>query len=206
MSASEVPESVRFKEIEHKFVVPDDFDLDALRSELKALGPTGTTVQDVRDVYYFTRHQPQYIYRHRCDQELQHLSVKSIERDSEVRLEVNLDLGQHRGDQQAAVEEFLATFDVVWRGVIDKQIEVYYFPDCEVVYYRAQADSRRVSCVEFEAVGAASLADALAILSRYEQRVGFASRERTAKTLVEILFPDESRRFRGQLAEAGSQL
>ncbi len=195
LPAAADPHSVQFKEIEHKFVVGDDLDRVALRSQLRDLKPVGTTVQSVRDVYYFTRHQPRYIYRHRCDKELQHLTVKSIEGDSEVRLEVNLDLGLHRGDQHEAVEAFLATLDVVWRGVISKEIEVYYFTDCEVVYYEATANSRTVKCVEFEAIHTSSVDKALEILNRYEHLVGFDERRRTAKTLVEILFPSEVRRF-----------
>ena len=183
----------RFQEIEHKFVVGDDFDLAALRRTLLRHGPAKTTSLAVRDVYYATEHQPGYIYRHRYDRELQHLSVKSLEADAEIRLEVNLDLGQHRGDQQAAVEAFLATLGVAWRGEIHKQIEVFYFPDCEVVYYQASADSRSVRCVEFEAVHASSILAAKDVLEKYEKLAGFAHRRRTTKTLVEILFPSDSR-------------
>ncbi len=187
--------STQFQEIEHKFVVGDEFDREALSSQLRQLKPLGTTVQSVRDVYYFARHQPRYIYRHRCDEELQHLSVKSIERDSEVRLEVNLDLGLHRGDQQETVEAFLATLEVVWRGVICKDIEVYYFADCEIVYYEATAAAETVKCVEFEAIHTPSVNEGLAVLDRYEHLLGFAARHRTNKTLVEILFPEEAHRF-----------
>lgn len=181
---------VRFKEIEHKFIVGEAFDLDSFRQVLQALEPVETTSQSVRDVYYLTRHQPGYIYRHRHDRELQHLTVKSLEADAEVRLEVNLDLGQHRGDQQEVVEAFLDTLGVVWRGVVKKEIEVYYFADCEIVYYAATAGSRTVHCVELEAIQKTSLEAALAVLDRYEQRIGFAARERTTQTLVELLYPE----------------
>ncbi len=190
----------RFKEIEHKFVVGDDFDLEDFRATMRGLGPVKTTVLGVRDVYYWSAHHPRVIFRHRYDRELQHLSVKSLEKDSEVRVEINLDLGQHRGDQQPAVQAFLETLDVAWRGEIEKEIEVYYFPDCEIVYYRASArevplarlrrDSRSVACVELEARGQDSIGEALAVLARYEQLTGFDNRSRTAKTLVEILFPE----------------
>ncbi len=179
----------RFKEIEHKFIVGDAFDRAAFRRTLEGLDPTGTTSQTVRDVYYLPKHPGSYIFRHRYDRELQHFTVKSLEDDSEVRLEVNLDLGQHRGDQQDAVEAFLATLGVSWRGVIHKEIEVYYFPDCEIVYYRASADSGTVACVELEAVEKRSVGEALDILARYEKRIGFASESRTTETLVELLFP-----------------
>jgi len=187
----------RFKEIEHKFIVGKAFDREAFRRTLEGLGPAGTTSQAVRDVYYLPRHPGRYIFRHRYDRELQHFTVKSLEDDSEVRLEVNLDLGQHRGDQQDAVEAFLATVGVSWRGVINKEIEVYYFPDCEVVYYRATADSGTVTCVELEAVEKRSVEEALDILARYEQRIGFVGESRTTETLVELLFPSVFDRSKG---------
>ncbi len=183
----------RFREIEHKFVVGEDFDLEEFRATMRGLGPARTTALAVRDVYYWSELHPRVIFRHRYDRELQHLSVKSLGEDSEVRVEINLDLGQHRGDQQPAVEAFLETLDLAWRGEIDKQIEVYYFPDCEVVYYRASArlrrDPRSVACVEIEARQQASIGDALEVLARYEQLIGFEGRRRTDRTLVEILFP-----------------
>ncbi len=180
---------VAFKEIEHKFVVGDDFDLTGFRARMRELGPDRTTALAVRDVYYWSEHHPGVIYRHRFDRELQHLSVKSLEPDTEVRVEVNLDLGQHRGDQQPAVEAFLDTLEIAWRGQIDKQIEVYYFPDCEIVHYRGTAASRSVACVELEARGHGSIDGALEILKRYEVLTGFDARRRTSKTLVELLFP-----------------
>ena len=185
-----------FREIEHKFVVGDGFDREGFRRRVRALDPRRTTELTVRDVYYLTRHPPGFIYRHRYDRELQHLSVKSLEADSEVRTEVNLDLGQHRGDQQAAVEAFLATLDVAWRGVVEKDIEVFYFPDCEIVYYRAAADGEAVCCVELEAVGATSVDEALAVLAAYEERIAFADRERTTKPVVELLYPRLADRLR----------
>ncbi|MEM7353635.1 MAG: 6-carboxytetrahydropterin synthase, partial [Acidobacteriota bacterium] len=57
------------------------------------------------------------------------------------------------------------------------------------VYYAARAGSRAVRCVELEAVGKSSLDEALATLEDYEGRIGFARRQRTGKTLVELLYP-----------------
>ena len=183
-----------FKEIEHKFVVGDDFDLEDFRACMQRLGPIKTTALPVRDVYYWSERHPRVVYRHRYDHELQHLSVKSLEDDTEVRIEVNLDLGQHRGDQQATVEAFLDPLEIAWRGEIEKQIEVYHFPDCEVVYYRGSAgggapETESVACVEFEARQPATIDDALEVLHRYEKLTGFGARRRTSKTLVELLYP-----------------
>ena len=186
----------RFQEVEHKYVVGDGFDLGEFRRAVDELLPMRTTSLSVRDVYYATAHQSGHLYRHRFDRELQQLTVKSLEEDSEVRLEVNLDLGLHRGDQQEAVEAFLATFGIVWRGVVRKEIEVYYFPDCEIVYYEASTDARSVRCVELEAVGQSSVEQAIKILDRYRKLVGFDGRQRTPKTLVEILFPAAGTAFR----------
>ncbi len=188
----------RFKEIEHKFVIGDDFDLEDFRTRMRSLGPEKSTALAVRDVYYWSERHRQVVYRHRYDRELQHLSVKSLEKDTEVRVEVNLDLGQHRGDQQPAVEAFLDTLEITWRGEIEKQIEVYYFPDCEIVYYRGSpgggqmgrtAEAESVACVEFEARRQDSIDDALEVLRRYEELTGFDARRRTSKTLVELLYP-----------------
>ncbi len=180
---------ITFKEIEHKFLVGDDFDLASFRTRLRGLNPTRTTALDVRDVYYWSAHHPRFIYRHRYDHELQQLTVKSVQADPEVRVEINLDLGRHRGDQRQAVEAFLGTLDVSWRGEIRKEIEVCYFADCEIVYYRARAAARSVACVEFEARRQSSISEALEVLRKYEQRTGFAKRQRATETLVELLFP-----------------
>ena len=42
----------RFKEIEHKYVVGDAFDLPRFRDTLAALGPHRTSAIRVRDCYY----------------------------------------------------------------------------------------------------------------------------------------------------------
>lgn len=185
----------RFHEIEHKFVVGDDFDADGLRYRLRQLGPQRETSCEVRDVYYLLEGRPGLIYRHRFDAELQHLSVKSFGGDTEARLEVNLDLGQHRGDQQATVEAFLGVAGVTWRGEVRKEIEVFYFNECEIVIYQAHANGhhRRLRCVELEARGATSLEAGLEVLTRWEERIGFADRQRTDAPLVALLYPEITR-------------
>ncbi len=180
----------RFKEIEHKFVVGEDFDLADFRARVRGLGPSKTVMLPVRDAYYWSERHPRVVFRHRYDHELQHFTVKSLEEDTEVRVEINLDLGQHRGDQQATVEAFLDTLEIAWRGEIEKEIEVYHFSDCEVVYYRGTTATESVACVEFEAHRQGTIDAALAVLAKYEELTGFDARGRTAKTLVELLFPD----------------
>ena len=179
-----------FKEIEHKFLVKNGagFDLATFRQQLQRLQPHRTVVQQVRDRYYILNKDRGFIYRHRYDQELQHLTVKSIGGDAEERLEVNLHLGQHQGDQRDAVERFLAVRGIAWAGTIHKAIEVFYFPDCEIVYYAAQGGGKNVQCVEFESTQAETLEEARATLRRYECATGFGDTVRETQSLAELLF------------------
>ncbi len=182
---------MRFTEVEHKFVVGDTFKPEVFALTLDALGPTRRTSLRVRDRYFMTgdgrtRH---FILRHRFDEELQQLTMKSLSADPEVRDEINLDLGHHRGDQSAQVDAFVARLGVVWSGVIHKDIDVWYFPDCEVVHYVATSTTRVVRCVEFEAIHHATLATALAVIERYEQATGFDPGTRSKQSLVDLLFP-----------------
>ena len=67
---------------------------------------------------------------------------------------------------------------------------MWYFPDCEVVYYQAATESRTVRCVEFEATHKDSLDEALAIVERYERATGFDGATRSRLSLPQILFPE----------------
>lgn len=190
---AEVPaDELRFKEVEHKFVVDEHFDLPRFRQAVAALGPARTGTVRVQDRYFLTaagraRH---FLVRHRYDAELHHLTIKALESDTEVRDEINLDLGHHAGNQAAAVDAFMERLGVTWRGALHKELEVWYFPDCEVVYYEAATPSRSVRCVEFEAKAPGSLAEALAAVERFERATGFAGASRSRLSLPQILFPD----------------
>ena len=52
-------------------------------------------------------------------------------------MEVNLKLDMRAGNQREVVAAFLRPLKVLWRGSVCKDIKVYYYPDCEVVYYIA---------------------------------------------------------------------
>jgi hypothetical protein len=182
---------MRFTEIEHKYVLDAGFDLATFRHTLEGLGPVRTNALQVRDRYFLTadgqaRH---YILRHRFDHELHQLTIKSLASDPEVRDEINLDLGHHKGDQAAQVDAFAARMGVVWRDELQKALEVWYFADCEVVHYVATSGARTVRCVEFEAIQQASVAEALAVISRYERATGFDAATRSRQSLVDLLFP-----------------
>ena len=184
--------TLQFKEIEHKFVVDDRFDLPHFRDAVAKLGPTRTSTVSVLDRYFLTEggRARRFLLRHRYDAELHHLTIKALGSDTEVRLEVNLDLGHHAGLQSAQVDAFMEQLGVTWRGTLNKELEVWYFPDCEVVYYQASTAARSVRCVEFEATRKDSLDEALAIVEGFERATGFAGAVRSHLSLPQILFPE----------------
>lgn len=184
--------TLRFKEIEHKYVVNGQFDRLRFRQAVTALGPIRTSTVSVQDRYFLTEggSARRFLMRHRYDAELHHLTIKSLETDNEVRVEINLDLGHHAGPQAAQVDAFMAQLGVIWRGELQKELEVWYFPDCEVVYYEASTPSRSVRCVEFEATLKDSLPAALATVARFERATGFDGASRTRESLPQILFPE----------------
>ena len=187
-------DALGFTEIEHKFIVDDRFDLRRFRLALDRLHPTRTSSVHVQDRYYLTdgASQGRFVIRHRYDEELHHLTLKTIADDTEVRTEVNLDLGHHAGDQHEAVEAFLDHLGIQWSGTLHKELEVWHFPDIEIVHYHASTDARSVRCVEFEATRKSSLAGALEIVRRYERATGFADRHRSRLSLPQMLFPEVS--------------
>ena len=183
---------LRFQEIEHKFLVDQDFDLQRFGASLEALGPTRTASLRVLDTYYLIAGSStgRFVIRHRYDEELHHLTLKTLEPDTEVRREINLDLGHHAGDQRAEVSAFLEQLSVAWSGSLEKDLRVWDFPDVEVVHYRATTGSRTVSCVEFEATRKPSVEAALQTIHRYEQATGFDKTDRSHSSLLQILFPE----------------
>jgi len=185
-------DALQFKEIEHKFIVDAQFDLPRFRQMVAKLGPTRTNTIGVEDRYFLTEggRARRFLMRHRYDAELHQLTLKSFESDTEVRVEVNLDLGHHAGQQAPQVDAFMNLLGVVWSGSLHKELEVWYFPDCEVVYYHASTASRSVRCVEFEARRKDSLEEALATVERFERATGFSDAERSRLSLPQILFPE----------------
>ncbi len=189
---------LRFTEIEHKYVVEARFDLAAFDQALTSLGPTRRATLQVRDRYFLpgAGKKHRFLIRHRFDPELHHLTLKTLEDDPQIRTEVNLDLGHHAGDQTDAVDAFLAPFEVEWQDSLLKDLDVWYFHDAEVVYYRAEGGGRVVRCVEFEATRKEDVASALAVLERYENASGLGDRDRERRSLPELLFPEVAAVFR----------
>lgn len=183
---------LRFQEIEHKFVVEERFDLSRFGDALETLSPTRTSALRVLDRYYLVRgsRSGRFVIRHRYDPELHHLTLKTFGTDTEIRQEVNIDLGHHVGDQHDRVEAFLGRLGIEWSGSLEKDLRVWYFPDAEVVHYHAATQLRSVRCVEFEATRKRSLAEALETVRRYELATGFDSADRCRRSLLQMLFPE----------------
>lgn len=182
---------MNFLEIEHKFVLPEDWCLQSFLELVTALVPKLSNEITVEDRYYVTKALAGHVYRHRIDVEIQHLTVKSLEKDSAVRLEVNLDLGLHKGDQADAVEAFLRPLGISWKGVLHKQVKVFYFDDAEIVHYVATYKGRRISCVEIEAKKATDIDSALAIIDSYTERLNLDRSYRSDKSLFHLLLEDD---------------
>ena len=111
--------------------------------------------------------------------------------DNEVRTEINLELGAARS-QADAVKAWMGVIGALPGYGIVKQIRVFDFPDCEVVYYEANHKALRVCCVEFEAKYAASEEEGLATLQRYEQQFGFVAERREKVNLFDLLVTAQS--------------
>lgn len=178
-------QAMSFREIEHKFVVGADFDKKLFATKVRSLSPTSETEVEVHDTYFVTKACPQHIFRHRIDKELHQLTIKSLEKNTENRFEVNLDLT--REDQGDAVEAFLSPLSIVWRGTIEKNVCAFYFGQCEVVFYKASFAGKIIYCVEFEAVACENIEEARGVLEQFEARLGFEATARTNSTLFDLL-------------------
>ena len=58
-----------------------------------------------------------------------------------------------------------APLQIRWQGGLTKELHVFNFSDCELVYYTASTDDKSVTCVEFEALATEDIPAALATLS-----------------------------------------
>jgi adenylate cyclase class IV len=180
-------EAARFLEIEHKFLVPHDFDPEPLFGQLHAWEPERTYTTEVDDTYYLLEGAPGIVYRHRLDAYLQQLTIKSLGGDNQSRTEVNLELSSEQGSQEEAVRAFLAPLGVLWSGTLHKSVQVFYFPDVEIVYYRARYGGAEQACIEIEARAPSDIDAGLTVLSNWEKRLGLDSRKRCPSSILELL-------------------
>ena len=109
-----------FIEIEHKFVVDAHFNRDAFLKNVASLTPSRQAEAKVRDTYFVLTHDNKHVYRHRFDNEIQQLTVKSIEDDNAVRTEINIPIDQSKGDQTSAILEFMNALGCRWSGSLAK--------------------------------------------------------------------------------------
>ena len=175
-----------FKEFEHKYVIDDTTNIEIIFEKLRALGGGEEKSLDVTDTYYFSSENPDFVYRHRKDREIQQLTVKSYGGDTRDRTEINLHL-TNNDSQFDAVSAFMQTLGNYLNFDIRKNIQVIDFADCECVYYKATSGVKSIHCFEFEALGAKSLKDALEIINRYESVAGFNPTNRCEISLFELL-------------------
>jgi adenylate cyclase class IV len=180
-------DNLQFLEIEHKFVIEADLDIRSLLDGLHQLKPEKFIQTDVQDTYFLVENPPQAVYRHRIDSYLQQLTVKSLGADTEVRLEVNLDLDPTKGNQIERIRAFLAPLGVLWQGTLRKEVQAFYFADAEVVYYQAQYLDRMIRCFEIEARKPPSIEGAQKILADWEESLGFDPAKRSQASLLELL-------------------
>lgn len=181
---------IKFLEIEHKYLVEESFDREHFLAQVAGLGPIHTSYVDVTDRYYVTHACPNHVYRHRYDAEIQQLTVKGLSDDPEARLEVNLDLGLQKGNQADRVSAFLTPLGPYWWGDIAKQVWVFYFPKAEIVFYEASHRSRRVRCIEIEAVQPQTLEEGKNIIGIYEEALGLCPQTRCLKSLFHLLLSE----------------
>ncbi|RYZ59121.1 MAG: hypothetical protein EOP07_05000 [Proteobacteria bacterium] len=180
-------ESTQFLEIEHKFVVPMDFDPNEFFAKLRALKPSRDYQTRVSDTYYLLQSVPHLVYRHRFDGMIQQLTTKSVSsRDSETRLEINLDL-KSESSQAEAIAAFLNPFGIEWSGSLTKDVQVFYFDEIEIVFYRAKYLEKTVNCIELEARSPLSINSARNILESWELRLGLIPSDRSHKSLLHLL-------------------
>lgn len=157
-------------------------------AKIKSLGPTKSTHIQVEDTYFVLDALKGHVVRHRCDQEIQQLTIKSQGgNDTENRLEVNLNLGLSFGNQGASVEGFLKPFGIRRQATLHKRVHAFYFPQCEIVWYEAKAKGKSICCLEIEATKCETVAAAQAVIADYEGRLGLDSKNREHQSLFELL-------------------
>ncbi len=172
-----------FVEFEHKFLVSVD-EKNSIISNLQSMAPSKAYHVDVEDHYFLVAKVPGFIYRFRRDHQYNQLTVKSLVRDSEQRTEVNLDLDRRLG--LSAARAFLSVLEIEFEAKIAKSVEVFYFPEVEIVYYEASSEDAKIACVEFE-VRQEFKSTPRDVLESYQKKLGFNQRTRCQESLFHLL-------------------
>lgn len=181
----------QFLEIEHKFLLEKKFPYSAYVKKLRQLKPHSEKKLKVTDTYFEFPANKKVVVRHRLDKEQEQLTIKDKSKDNEVRREINIELpktkkAKHQLDE---IKVFLNMLGLNVKGILEKQIHVFYFPKCEIVFYVAleRTKKKKVRCMEFEAHGYSSQREALAIIEKYEILLNFKERKRCKDSLYDLL-------------------
>lgn len=178
---------LRHIEVEHKYVVGPTFDAGKLRNRLRGLNCLKDFSVSVRDDYYWSSKFPTSILRHRFDEQLQQLTLKTRGLAADARTEVNLGLDHNGGDQRDGVGAFLGNLTDFQRVTIQKSVTIFLFRDCEICFYAAKCGRKKIRCVEFEAIRKTTLKAARDTIKKYEDAAGFGREKREGRSLFEML-------------------
>ena len=187
---------LRHIEVEHKYVVGPTFDAGKLRTRLRGLKCLKDFSVQVRDDYYWSPKFPAAILRHRFDEQLQQLTLKTKGLAADARTEINLSLNHSGGDQRDGVAQFLGNLTPFQKVTVQKAVTIFLFSDCEVCFYEAKCGRRKIRCVEFEAIRKTTLKAARDVIKKYEDVAGFARMPKEGRSLFELLVVPELKKRR----------
>jgi adenylate cyclase class IV len=173
-------------EIEHKFIVSEDFETESFFERLRQQGCEKEFSTEVVDTYYFCQANKDFILRHRKDDRIEQLSYKSMGIDSEIRTEINLNLEMGK-NPESMIREFCQKMGLTESARLLKSVRVFEFSDVEIVHYIARLGEKKIRCVEFESTNHSSPEAAKKTIRNYESNLGFDDLKRENQSLFELL-------------------
>ncbi|MFJ1267114.1 hypothetical protein ACD661_00925 [Legionella lytica] len=180
---------VKFVEVEHKFCFDDRQSFQETEAAIMQLYPLQDYKVEVAERYFLVDGLKNFIVRHKVDKDKQSLTLKSFYpgQDTEARIEIDIPLAQEKGDQLQAVERFLCAFNQYKEYKLMKYLQVFLFPEAEVILYQAVSQDRELFALEIESVKK-SKTQALKHIKQFEQQLGLDARQREKRCLFELLF------------------
>lgn len=174
-------------EIEHKYVLPPDTEVDAFRKRVASLGAYSVSLPESVDDYTCAARPDRVVrVRRNLGSDEVELCVKSRGADAEVRLEEEVPVPEWGA---APLPRFLSALGWEHAGRVEKSSVAFRFEDCEVAVYSARTGDRTALCLEVEAVGVPDAPAALAVVARYEAALGLDPGERERRSLADLLLP-----------------
>jgi predicted adenylyl cyclase CyaB len=173
-------------EIEHKFVVEEDFDVNSFFKNVRSLSCDKEFSTEVTDTYYFNRANRDFVLRHRKDDRIEQLSYKSTGTDAEIRTELNLNLAMGKNSVEI-IAQFCQRMGLNESAPLKKSVRVFEFSDVEIVHYVASLGQVKVRCVEFESTKHSSPEMAKQNIRNYEAQLGFDAQKRESRSLFDLL-------------------